>query len=60
MSDKQDLLLQIAAFLRMQADGYILVPEHVRKEARELFYKLGNVMFEELQDEANRLKYRLK
>jgi len=42
-------MLQIAAFLRMQADGYVPVPEHVRKEAAELLQKVGEELVAETE-----------
>lgn len=48
MPEKTRLLLfQIAAFLKMQAEGYVPVPPHVKLEAEALLEKVGKHLAED-------------
>lgn len=40
------LMFQVAAFLRLQADGIVPVPDHVKREASELLEKIGKFLAE--------------
>ncbi len=41
--DTAEVLMQVAGFLKVIAEGHITVPEHARKEAAELLEKISNL-----------------